>query len=315
MEFLDDDAQALDAAHQTQQTLVDTQERLGMMLDVMPMGFLIHTEQAIIFANQEACRLLDTDKGQAVGQHVLDFIAPEQTEAVGRQILDSFRDRGSMPSQEIRLPKRNGDVAHIKLISCRLPWQGNPVVQVLLQDVTDLKRTEEQLRLLSETDSLTGCHNRRYALTAANRCVRGAGIGSPGPSAILFDIDHFKAVNDRHGHQAGDMALRAVADACQDTLNADKRPGAVFARFGGEEFIVLLPDAELSDALGLAERLRRCIDAVSVSSPCASFGITASFGVAQWHPGESDIGQALARADGALYLAKASGRNRVAIDW
>lgn len=306
-DFIDDDA-GLDAARQTHQTLIDTQERMGMMLDVMPMGLLIHTEQGILFANQEACRLLEVGKQAVVGQHFLDFVAPSHFAEVREQFEASFRT-SDMQKQETRLTRSDGEDLHIKLISCRLPWQGNPVIQVLLQDVTDLKRTEQKLRLLSERDPLTCAYNRRFALQQAETLLsRGCSLG-----VLLIDADHFKTVNDRFGHAAGDAALIALAEiGVELTTMFPGEQLAPFCRFGGEEFLALLPDCNLAQAHHFAEMMRRRIEARRIMCPPHQFAITVSIGVGVAQPGDV-FATALGRADKALYAAKAAGRNRVEI--
>lgn len=307
VDFDDDDA-ALSAARQTHQTLIDTQERMGMMLDVMPMGLLIHTEQGILFANQEACRMLEVTNEAAVGQHLLDFVAPNQFTSVMEQFAASFRTC-DMHSQETRLAHSSGEDVHIKLISCKLPWHGNPVIQVLLQDISDLKKTELKLRLLSQRDPLTGTYNRRFALHEAETLLSAANGRSLG--VLLVDADHFKAVNDTYGHASGDAALIAMAEiGCELTSQYPGERLAPFCRFGGEEFVALLPDCDATQAREFAEHLRKRVMSRRIAGPDGEFSITVSIGVSTAQPGTS-FDAALARADKALYVAKASGRNRV----
>ncbi len=308
-EFEDDDA-AFDAARQTHQTLIDTQERMGMMLDVMPMGLLIHTEQGILFANREARRMLEVSGEAAVGQHLLDFVAESQFGAVRAQFEASFQT-SEMHRQETRLTHSDGEDLHIKLISCKLPWNGNPVIQVLLQDITDLKKTESKLRLLSERDPLTGTYNRRFALHKADALLSAPDAKPVG--VLLFDADFFKVVNDTYGHAAGDAALIAVAEIGTELTNS--YPGdlqAPFCRFGGEEFLALLPDCDLDRAREFADQMRRRIEQRRITGPGYDFSLTASVGVCIARPG-CNFDAALARADKALYAAKAAGRNRVEV--
>src|SRR4029079_15567572 len=104
------------------------------------------------------------------------------------QFERSFRDEVSMEHQETEISRTDGDQVHIKLISCRLPWQGNPVIQVLLQDVTDLKKTEQKLRRLTVTDELTGAYNRRHVFDVAKRFLSEEGNAGSPLSAILVDV-------------------------------------------------------------------------------------------------------------------------------
>ncbi|MCW5770453.1 MAG: GGDEF domain-containing protein [Rhodospirillaceae bacterium] len=164
----------------------------------------------------------------------------------------------------------------------------------------------KQLAAAAAIDPLTGVHNRRgLAEVIARELKRGAG----GVMAfIMLDIDHFKKINDRHGHPAGDVLLKGVA---QRLLGALRR-GDSIARYGGEEFLVVALGADRDEAVQLAERLRAAVADVSFSAGDLSISATASFGVAVGAPdNEAAVTALITRADAALYAAKAAGRNRV----
>ena len=165
--FLDEDHAAIEAAELTKQTLVDTQARMGMMLDLMPMGLLIHTQQGIIFANQEASRLLQIPQDKIIGKHFLDFLQTQFNEAAG-QMEAAFQGNIGANSTEADIRTAEGAIRTIKLIAGALPWDGNPVVQLLLQDITDLKAIQDALHRLTITDELTGAYNRRYVFSRGN---------------------------------------------------------------------------------------------------------------------------------------------------
>lgn len=159
----------------------------------------------------------------------------------------------------------------------------------------------------ARTDSLTGLVNRRrFSEAAAAEWGRSIRYGRPS-SLILFDLDRFKQINDEHGHAAGDMVLKQVAEVCQFEI----RDFDLLARIGGEEFAVLLPETSAVAAVGLAERLRRCIERLQVQTTGGILRPTASFGVAPLALEGHDWTEALHLADGALYRAKENGRNRV----
>jgi diguanylate cyclase (GGDEF)-like protein/PAS domain S-box-containing protein len=168
-----------------------------------------------------------------------------------------------------------------------------------------LQAANTELQRLAATDRLTGIWNRLHfdevAVTEIERATR---YGQP-LSLLLFDIDHFKTINDTHGHLAGDQVLVELTRRVRQHL----RTGDLLARWGGEEFVVLLPHTRGEDALELAEKLRHLI----AGEPFPAAGqVTSSFGVAEFRPHEtSDLW--LTRVDGALYAAKAGGRNRVCL--
>ncbi|WP_102125427.1 GGDEF domain-containing protein [Deinococcus planocerae] len=158
------------------------------------------------------------------------------------------------------------------------------------------------LERLANTDPLTGLPNRRALYSAVGALLSGDGGGC----LILFDLDHFKRVNDLHGHGAGDEVLVGAARRVRGAL----RGGDHFGRWGGEEFLVVLPGLDLEAGAAVAERLRLCLAA----RPFGAVGrVTASFGVAGVGPGD-DLSRCTARADAALYRAKAAGRDRVACE-
>jgi diguanylate cyclase (GGDEF)-like protein len=164
-----------------------------------------------------------------------------------------------------------------------------------------------EVERLSTEDPLTGLRNRRYfERAAAVEFQRARRHGRP-LSAVMLDIDHFKAVNDAHGHAAGDDVLVAVAAACLSGI----RGHDVHARYGGDEFCFLLPDTDLAQAAALAERLREAVSALSLSPGGRPLRVTASLGVAEAGGNDESVAALLGRADEGLYEAKRRGRDRV----
>ncbi|MGC0151316.1 sensor domain-containing diguanylate cyclase [Chromobacterium vaccinii] len=166
---------------------------------------------------------------------------------------------------------------------------------------------EKQLYHLATQDSLTELHNRRQFIELAGREFE-RGRRHPGPLAVMMmDLDHFKEINDRHGHAVGDAVIRHFAGLCRETLRASDLCG----RLGGEEFAAVLPDTRPEDAMMVAERLRAAVAAAEVPAENGPMSYTVSIGVAERQPGENDIDEVLSRADKLLYQAKRDGRNRV----
>jgi diguanylate cyclase (GGDEF)-like protein len=161
----------------------------------------------------------------------------------------------------------------------------------------------------SVKDALTGCFTRGHALDVIDAELRRARRSQTPVSMIMFDIDHFKDVNDRYGHLCGDAVLNAVGKRMKEVL----RGSDLKCRYGGEEFLVLLPETPLHGARRVAETLRREIAERPVPWSGEGLTITASFGLAQTMPGEVNVQAVIARADQALYRAKDDGRNCVRI--
>ena len=176
----------------------------------------------------------------------------------------------------------------------------------LKQSNRELQQALEKVHDLSIHDELTGLYNRRYLTEALRReQARSARSGSQF-SVCLLDLDRFKEINDECGHAAGDAVLQQFAKLAQVGL----RGGDVCGRYGGEEFLLLLPQTEAARAKLIAERLRLAIEQRDFSGVCVPRRITATLGVAAYRAGE-DVAQTIARADAALYRGKAQGRNCV----
>lgn len=177
-----------------------------------------------------------------------------------------------------------------------------------LQD--DLKRSNELLLELSNTDHLTGLFNRRFLMEALDKEVQRARRKDGQVALLLMDIDHFKRVNDTHGHLQGDVVLQKVALHIQKEL----RSYDIAARYGGEEFVAVLPDTSLKEAFNVADRIRLSVQGMHFAGSLANERVTVSLGVALFpSPCFDDIDGLLRAADEALYQAKERGRNRVII--
>lgn len=224
-----------------------------------------------------------------------------------RQVFDSGREQ--------IVEHKNPSPAGERYFQTRLVPEFGPdgsVESVLMveRDIDDLKQAQQALEELALLDPLTGIANRRFMERFVGReWLREARKQLP-IAAIMIDIDHFKAYNDHYGHAQGDECLRQVATILREALH---RPADTLVRYGGEEFIVLLPESNLAAAQEIAERLRQAVQArklVHLYSPIAS-EVTISLGVAAMNAHEGEFGDLLAAADAALYQAKEKGRNRV----
>lgn len=166
-------------------------------------------------------------------------------------------------------------------------------------------RAENRLRTVAERDHLTGLANRGRLLAFAEDLARTPVRGG-GSWLVFLDIDHFKVINDRHGHVGGDDVIRFVADRITAVLRAQD----LAARWGGEEFLVLLTGTDRDGAVAVAERIRVAVARAGAAPGLGRTRLTVTAGVAEWGAGE-DLDTALARADAALYRGKTSGRDRV----
>ena len=181
------------------------------------------------------------------------------------------------------------------------------IVYLFLSLVRHLDRAHKNMTRHATLDGLTGTFNRRHFLELVEREWSRAKRYEMSCALLLMDIDHFKQVNDRHGHLCGDQLLREIAEAALETL----RQADVLARFGGEEFIVFLPHTDPLGALDVAERIRERIERLGFSWQGQAVPVSASLGVAALHAEHVTLDQLISDADEALYSAKLAGRNCV----
>lgn len=181
------------------------------------------------------------------------------------------------------------------------------VLQQLDAASNELRRQKEVAETLARTDALTGLANRRaFDEVAQQEIERARRYGTP-LALVMTDIDHFKVVNDTYGHHIGDQVLQNFAKV----LMSQVRSIDLVGRWGGEEFVILLPETSLEEAHLAAERMRLAVAGTPLRFEGKSFGYTASFGVAEFQPETPTMDSLLGRADAALYRAKDAGRNRV----
>ncbi|WP_068620281.1 histidine kinase N-terminal 7TM domain-containing diguanylate cyclase [Paenibacillus tuaregi] len=180
---------------------------------------------------------------------------------------------------------------------------------LMLVDITPQKQLEEQLKRLAFYDGLTGIFNRTHFIYQCKGQLQSAQAEGTPLSLILFDIDHFKQINDTYGHDTGDEALRHVVNVCTQQLSAD----ILFARYGGEEFVLSLPGAGTDQAGALAESIRSALEAAPFMAGGTCIRLSASFGVAQSARADQPLEALLRDADEALYTSKRAGRNAVSL--
>jgi diguanylate cyclase (GGDEF)-like protein len=186
--------------------------------------------------------------------------------------------------------------------------KGRPLGLIsVIRDVSVLENLKAELAEEAVRDHLTGLYNRRHLDRLLAGALAGAGSGTP-VGVVLLDADHFKRVNDGHGHAAGDQVLRGLAGV----LRAATRPGDTIARLGGEEFVIVLPGADREQARQRAEAVRAACGQWQHEVSGGTLRVTVSAGVAAAPADGTDAATLLAACDRALYAAKAAGRDRVA---
>ena len=266
-------------------------------------------------------RLLETNPamaailGYAAPAELVDGLALRQVpppidRADWRILYENLCRQGGVEGFETRMRKRDGSFIEASISArVRRDGQGNLLaIEGLVLDITQRRRMEERLRHLASTDSLTGLPNRRQFMALGTREFARAQRHHLELTALMIDVDHFKKVNDTHGHEVGDRVLKAFGRGMQAVL----RGHDIIGRIGGEEFAALLIQTPLPEAVLVARRLKRSLAELAVkTNDGIDLTCTVSMGASQLRPDLPCLDALLAEADRALYGAKRAGRNCV----
>ena len=280
----------------------ESEERLSKFMDASLEGIAFHRNGIITDVNGPMAAMIGSTPERLRGRFVLDFVAPEHLPRARLHMAD-----GTPEPYEGALIDASGQRVAVEFIVRRVQRAGEELNLVVVRDVGDRVAARARIHQLAMHDGLTGLANRSAfmaELDAALARQRGTGRGL----AILFaDLDHFKRVNDAFGHLAGDVLLRALAQRMREQLPDEATAG----RFGGDEFIALLPGADARAARASAERLRAALSA-PVEHQGRSLSVTPTFGVALYPDHATDVGSLLRCADIAVRAGKVAGRDSIA---
>ncbi len=268
-----------------------------LVLARQPLGQILHMNQAALDLLDPRRVLIDPALATAA-----DFYADMRTGDMLGQALAHHEAFGPV---DLRMRDTSRELVDVMLSARKLRYNGRRAVLVSLVEITHRKRQEHELRRLAHTDPLTALHNRRGFFARAEHLAGQAGQLPIGLLAI--DVDHFKHINDSHGHATGDLVLQQLAGRMASIL----REQDVLARIGGEEFAVLLPATSARRARAMAERMRRVVCDHALRCRGLRLQLSVSIGVAMLEQPGEDVDALLARADAAMYRAKQDGRNRV----
>lgn len=275
---------------------------------------VIDTSHAIVSFNEGAERMFGYEQKEVVGER-LDMLLPERFQLQHDVMIDEFgagaaevRQMGRR-NRQIYGRRKDGNEFVASAQIMKLGDKDSRYFAAIMRDISESKKTEEELLRLAATDPLTGALNRReFAQLAEREALRSNRYHHP-LSLLMLDLDYFKRLNDTYGHSAGDKVLQRFTTLCVNALrNVD-----IFGRWGGEEFVALLPETDIDGAAVIGERLRKLIaDSVLIYHD-HKINFTVSVGVAQYKDSESAIDGPLSRADSAVYDAKKAGRNRISV--
>jgi diguanylate cyclase (GGDEF)-like protein len=282
-------------------------------------------ESGQFVCSEEMYRILGLKSQQQITNHeaFLQAIHPDDRELVANHLSEvkqgnsfDIEYRVILQNDEVRVVHGKGEVfcqsagRQNKVIGTiqDIDERDQPKMLGVIQDITEQKQLQNQLEEQANTDSLTGCESRRYFLENAEKeFLRIRRYGGE-MSMLMLDLDHFKNINDRYGHQVGDTTLKKLVAICHELL----REVDVIGRLGGEEFAIMLPKTGSGLALEVADRLCKAVSEVEIplNDTASPFHFTTSIGVASLTEADHHIDEIINRADSALYKAKRAGRNR-----
>ena len=298
------------------QGLVDSVEQLQAAEGLAGIGrWCIELEPRRHLWSEEMCRMAGLEEGITPSREILSKIMPNGLAQLETTLNAHQGDSGRYrvefemedPAGDIRILRANaqnsfspdGERDQVFMVVRDVTHE-----YFLQQDREEALERAEQAERQANTDSLTAIANRRFIMAELDRLMLCAGITGRPFSIVVFDIDHFKGVNDTHGHLIGDRVIAKVAKIASSQKGDDEEVG----RIGGEEFLWVMPDCDSAAALRAAERLRWAIEAGTLGAPLPP--VTISAGHAEMRNGDTSL-TLFARADEALYNAKRMGRNRV----
>ena len=305
----------------SEQVAIDSETRYRKLIDSATEGILVVEADIIRLANPKWTQLTGYSADETIGQPFGRFIHPEDLAAaiqVHRERLDGRAEGDILVAR--CLTKSAGE-RWFQVSGVAFEWRGTPATLNFVSDVTEQRKAQEKIRELAFHDTLTRLPNRRMFLDRLNLAMAANRRSGRYGAIVFMDLDNFKPLNDRHGHNVGDLLLIEVAHR----LLANLRAMDTAARFGGDEFVVLLTDLSADRALAeeqsrqvarklldvLAEPYR--LDAVhSAGTLTVEHRCTATAGIVLFSNGEQNADALLDRADAAMYSAKQAGRNRVA---
>ncbi|MDQ8155151.1 MAG: diguanylate cyclase [Gemmatimonadota bacterium] len=284
-------------AYKQVRALRETEARYHQLLALSPDAVIVHAAGEVRFANVAAARLLGLENEQLMRGRVLHDFVPSEL----REVLDTPPAGTDERAPRLRgqLRSSTGRMVDVELTASPCLYLDEPAVVVLARDITQQLRYERDLHALALVDELTGLANRRGFAFFAEAEVARARREKLNPVVVFADIDGLKQINDTHGHAAGDLAIRVVAQAFKSIL----RESDIVARWGGDEFVALIGEGGESVASQLGARLAGAISALR--PPGLSFPVKASVGLSTLDP-LLPLTEAMDRADEALYRKKGS---------
>jgi len=272
---------------------------------------LIDDHDVVRFFNPAAEQIFGYERGEILGEKFHPLIVAEEMQQAAQDGLAEFWRTGQGPiidtSRELIARKKDGRIFPAEVFISKIKKDDTYWAVGAVLDITDRKVKEEKLVMLATMDGLTGVFNRRHFLFLAEQEVARSKRYNKDLFFLMFDLDHFKEVNDTFGHETGDRVLQDFASICTEGL----RRSDIFGRMGGEEFAALVVEAREEEVMAVAERIRENFALQTIVRDETEKNLSVSIGISRLDPVTGSLESAYAAADMALYKAKDQGRNKV----
>lgn len=300
---------------QVTRELRESEAKFQRLVEHSMVGITLTDNFHFLYINPMFCQITGYSEEELMYMNPLDLATPSRREELAEMIDLGLKGKKEVVDFFTEIMRKDGSIVQVE-ITGGLPvsYNGRPVLVNSIVDVTERIRAENEIKLLNARlkelvirDPLTGLYNRRYMDDALTREFKRAERNGEKLSLVMCDLDHFKQINDKYGHQAGDEVLTSFASL----LIRQMRDSDICCRFGGEEFLLLMFDANGGAASERIEHIRQSIEDEAIRFEEQVLHITASFGIAAYPENGTSPETLLASADAALYRAKQGGRNRV----
>lgn len=302
------------AKKRSEQVIRESEEKFRGLVEQSLVGIALIEEGRFSYVNHKFADIFGYGVEEILLLEPVDTVVEVDKPIIAeiiRRNLDGDAAGNEFTFQGLR---KNGAVVDVEGRGARMDFGGKPVLMIILLDITERTQAEREVQILQAQlreqairDPLTGLYNRRFLDEAINReLARAERSGSP-LSLVMGDIDNFKAINDSYGHLAGDEVLRVFGEQ----MKRNSRGSDIICRYGGEEFLLVLPDMSQAGAYARAEQLRKDFADTSIKHDASVIHATASFGVTTFKGHGQNRAELIAAADKALYASKYAGRNKV----
>mgnify|MGYP001430099270 CR=1 FL=1 len=298
--------------HIAQRKLQESEDTFRVVFNsVQSAVILIDNHDTIRFFNPAAERIFGYTGEEILGKKLHSLVVVDEMQQEAHKGLAEFWRTGHGPiidtARELVARKKDGRIFPAEVFVARVKKDDAYWAVGAVLDITDRKVKEEKLVMLATMDGLTGVFNRRHFLFLAEQEVARSKRYNKDLYFLMFDLDHFKEINDTFGHETGDRVLQDFASICTEGL----RRADIFGRMGGEEFAALVVETKEEEAIAVAERIRQNFAEQSITRDETAKNLSVSIGISRLDPVTGSLESAYAAADKALYAAKDQGRNRV----